>query len=127
VQTTKSIVSGGNPAAARVREERPMLVIELRDQRTVLRVARACVDDDTEVSGFDDKGVKAHQELAVVINEVGTSQVSGATSSRVASTKKSTGKDMTCSTTRVTRTPSTSQRYSRGRVGAVQTDAAVLA
>ena len=81
--------------------------------------------------GFDDKGVKAHQELAVVINKVGHQPGLRATSSRVASTKKSTGKGMTCSTTCVIRTPSTSHdivpTLLAGPVEAVQTDPAVLA
>jgi hypothetical protein len=45
-------------------------MIELRDQRTFLRVARTSVDDDPPRSGLDDKAVKAHQVPAVSIDEV---------------------------------------------------------
>ena len=48
-----------------------MLVIELRDQRAILRVAGTCVNEDAKISGLDDEGLQAHQVLAVSIDEVG--------------------------------------------------------
>jgi hypothetical protein len=60
----------GESGRGEVREERPVLMIELRDQRTFLRVARTSVDDDPARSGLHDKAVKAHQVPAVSIDEV---------------------------------------------------------
>ena len=47
-----------------------MLLIELRDQRAILRVAGTCVNDDAKISGLDNEGLKAHQVLAAGIDEV---------------------------------------------------------
>jgi hypothetical protein len=54
-----------------VREE-GVLLIELRDQRAILRVAGTCVNDDAKIFGLDNEGLEAHQVvLAAGIDEVG--------------------------------------------------------
>ena len=63
------IVYRGESGRGEVREERPVLMIELRDHRAFLRVARTGVDDDPPRSGLDDKAVNAHQVPAVSIDE----------------------------------------------------------
>jgi hypothetical protein len=107
-----------------------MLVVELRE-RTVLRVAGACVDDDTEVSGFDDKGRESSSGTGRRHHELGHQPGLRGNVFACGFDEEVDPKDTTCSTTRVIRTPSTShdiaRRYSRGRVEAVQTDPAVLA
>ena len=47
------------PGRSKVREKRPLLVIKVRDQRTVLRVARTCVNHNASPIGLDVKGVLA--------------------------------------------------------------------
>jgi len=59
------------PGRSQVREERPVLVIEFRDQRAVFQVARACVNHDAKPVGLNNKAMKAHQVPTVGIDEVG--------------------------------------------------------
>jgi hypothetical protein len=86
-----------------------VLVTELRDQRSNLRVARARVVENANPVGLDNEGMQVIKYTPSASTKSGPSHVSSATSSGVASAKKSTGKGITNSTTRVTPTLPTFQ------------------
>jgi hypothetical protein len=91
-----------------LREERPVLLIELRDQRAIPRVSDACVNDYSKISGLDNEGLQGHQVLAVGSDEVGPEPRLGGNVGGRRLGEEVDGKAMTCSTTRVTRTSPTS-------------------